>query len=68
MLKAGGVNVEMIRELLGHSNVKVTEAYLKRFDLEKKREANEKFFSGAEERKALIGPCEVFLDGLGSWS
>ncbi len=42
LLKAGGVNIEMIRELLGHSNVKVTEAYLKRFDLEKKREANEK--------------------------
>ncbi len=41
LLKSNGVSVEMIRELLGHSDIKTTENYLKRFDLEKKREVNE---------------------------
>jgi integrase/recombinase XerD len=42
LLKFSGVSVEMIRELLGHADIKTTENYLKRFDLEKKREVNEK--------------------------
>lgn len=41
LLKQSGQSVELIRELLGHSDIKTTESYLKRFDLAKKREANE---------------------------
>ncbi len=41
LLKHSGQSVELIRELLGHSDIKTTESYLKRFDLSKKREANE---------------------------
>lgn len=32
LLKYSGVSVEMIRELLGHSDIKTTEHYLRRFD------------------------------------
>lgn len=49
LLKDSGVSIEMIRELLGHSDMKTTEHYLKRFDLEKKRGINEKlkaFYEG----------------------
>ena len=42
LLKHAGESVELIRELLGHSDIKTTESYLKRFDLEKKRQANER--------------------------
>lgn len=41
MLRDSGQPVEAIRELLGHSDTRVTEAYLKRFDLKKKRDINE---------------------------
>lgn len=41
LLKQSGQSVELIREMLGHSDIKTTESYLKRFDLAKKREANE---------------------------
>ena len=41
LLKQSGQSVELIREMLGHSDIKTTESYLKRFDLSKKREANE---------------------------
>lgn len=41
LLKQSGQSVELIREMLGHSDIKTTENYLKRFDLSKKREANE---------------------------
>jgi len=40
LLKDSGIPVDMIRELLGHSDVKTTEHYLKRFDILKKREIN----------------------------
>jgi integrase/recombinase XerD len=33
LLKQSGVSVEMIRELLGHSDLRTTEHYLKRFDV-----------------------------------
>jgi integrase/recombinase XerD len=36
LLKESGESVEMIRELLGHSDIRTTENYLKRFDLQKK--------------------------------
>lgn len=42
LLKQSGESVELIRELLGHSDIKTTESYLKRFDLKKKKEANER--------------------------
>ncbi|HMV07562.1 MAG TPA: site-specific integrase [Cyclobacteriaceae bacterium] len=42
LLKQAGHSVELIREMLGHSDIKTTESYLKRFDLSKKREANER--------------------------
>jgi integrase/recombinase XerD len=38
-LKFNGVNIEQIKELLGHSDARTTEAYLRRFDIEKKAEA-----------------------------
>ena len=40
-MKQSGQSVELIRELLGHSDIKTTESYLKRFDLSKKKAANE---------------------------
>jgi len=40
LLKQSGQSVELIRELLGHSDIKTTESYLKRFDLKKKKDAN----------------------------
>jgi integrase/recombinase XerD len=45
LLKESGVSVDMIRELLGHSDAKTTEAYLKRFDLEKKKQINQRISS-----------------------
>lgn len=42
LLKMAGVSVELIRELLGHSNIKTTEHYLKRFDYEVKKQANQR--------------------------
>ena len=33
--------MELIREMLGHSDIRTTESYLKRFDFDKKRAANE---------------------------
>lgn len=42
LLKQTGESVELIRELLGHSDIRTTESYLKRFDLDKKRTVNEK--------------------------
>ncbi len=41
LLKESGESVELIREMLGHSDIKTTENYLKRFDLNKKKKANE---------------------------
>jgi integrase/recombinase XerD len=40
LLKDAGISVEQIRELLGHGDIKTTEHYLRRFDLDSKREAN----------------------------
>lgn len=45
LMKEAGESVELIRELLGHSDIRTTENYLKRFDLLKKRSANEKLES-----------------------
>ncbi|MBL7851208.1 MAG: site-specific integrase [Cyclobacteriaceae bacterium] len=45
MLRDSGQSIETIKELLGHSDVRVTEAYLKRFDLKKKRDINERLQS-----------------------
>jgi len=42
LLKQTGESVDMIREMLGHSDVKTTESYLKRFDIDKKRATNER--------------------------
>lgn len=42
LLRESGEGVEVIRELLGHSDVRTTESYLKRFDAERKRKINEK--------------------------
>lgn len=42
LLKQSGESVELIRELLGHSDIRTTEAYLKRFDLSKKQKVNER--------------------------
>lgn len=41
LLKEAGKPVELIREMLGHADIKTTEHYLKRFDLAKKKNANE---------------------------
>lgn len=41
MMKFAGVKIEMIRELLGHTDIRTTENYLKRFDIDTKKEANE---------------------------
>lgn len=40
LLKSTGTSVEMIRELLGHSDIRTTEHYLKRFDLTRRNEVN----------------------------
>lgn len=42
LLKMSGESVEVIRELLGHSDIRTTESYLERFDIEKKRKVNER--------------------------
>lgn len=41
LMKESGASVELIRELLGHSDVRTTETYLKRFDISRKRKAND---------------------------
>jgi integrase len=41
LLKESGVPVEMISELLGHSDVNVTREYLKRFSIQKESDAIE---------------------------
>jgi integrase/recombinase XerD len=45
LLKQSGESTEMIRELLGHGDIKTTENYLKRFDADQKRKANERIHS-----------------------
>lgn len=45
LLKEAGESVEMIRELLGHSDIRTTESYLKRFDINKRQAVNEKIQS-----------------------
>ncbi|WP_276374877.1 site-specific integrase [Chryseolinea sp. H1M3-3] len=45
LLKESGESVETIRELLGHSDIRTTESYLKRLDKDKKREVNERIES-----------------------
>jgi len=42
LLKSDGVPVDTIRELLGHSDVRTTQSYLKRFDIDQIREINER--------------------------
>jgi integrase/recombinase XerD len=42
LLKQTGESIEMIKELLGHSDVRTTESYLKRFDLSRKQAVNDK--------------------------
>ena len=44
ILKQAGQPVELIRELLGHGDIRTTESYLTRFDLAKKREVNDGIF------------------------
>jgi integrase/recombinase XerD len=45
LLKEAGESAEMIRELLGHSDIRTTESYLKRFDINKRQAVNEKIQS-----------------------
>lgn len=45
LLKEAGESVELIRELLGHSDIRTTESYLKRFDINKRTAVNEKILS-----------------------
>lgn len=45
LLRDSGVPVEMISELLGHSDVKVTKEYLKGFSIQKKQDAIESAMS-----------------------
>lgn len=45
LLKHSGESVDLIRELLGHSDIRTTESYLKRFDINKKKAANERIES-----------------------
>jgi len=42
LLKEDEVPVDQIRELLGHSDVRTTQSYLKRFDIDVTREINER--------------------------
>jgi len=42
LLKQSGESTEVIRELLGHSDMRTTEAYLKRFDFSKKLKISDK--------------------------
>jgi integrase/recombinase XerD len=44
LLKQSGASLELIRELLGHADIRTTETYLKRFDLEKRVAANNRVF------------------------
>jgi integrase/recombinase XerD len=52
LLKQTGESVEFIRELLGHSDIKTTEAYLNRFDIDKKRKVNERIESLFKKKSA----------------
>lgn len=45
LVRESGEGVEVIRELLGHADVRTTESYLKRFDAEYKKKVNEKINS-----------------------
>ncbi len=45
LLKQSGESIEMIRELLGHGDIKTTENYLKRFDADQKRKVNDRIQS-----------------------
>jgi integrase/recombinase XerD len=45
LLKQSGESIEMIRELLGHGDVKTTENYLKRFDADQKKKVNDRITS-----------------------
>lgn len=45
LMKQAGESVELIRELLGHSDIRTTESYLKRFDLSRKAKVNDKVLS-----------------------
>jgi len=40
--KQSGESLEMMRELLGHADIKTTESYLQRFDIDKTRKATER--------------------------
>lgn len=40
LLKAAGVDIEIIRDALGHSSILTTQLYLRRFELDKYRAAN----------------------------
>jgi integrase/recombinase XerD len=42
MLKQAGESIELIREMLGHGDIRTTEAYLKRFDLGRKKAVNDR--------------------------
>jgi integrase/recombinase XerD len=42
LLKQQGESIEMIRELLGHSDIRTTETYLKRFDIDRKRKVSDR--------------------------
>lgn len=44
LLKSMGESVDLIREMLGHSDIRTTESYLKGFDLERKKSANQRAF------------------------
>lgn len=53
LLKQSGESVELIRELLGHSDIRTTESYLKRFDLARKQKVSEKVMAIiADQKKA----------------
>lgn len=61
LLKESGESIELIRELLGHSDIKTTESYLKRFDLKKKKEANERLeslYKGRAEHTSCYNLCQ----------
>lgn len=45
LLKQSGESIEMIRELLGHGDIKTTENYLKRFDADQKKKVNDRITS-----------------------
>jgi integrase/recombinase XerD len=48
LMKQTGESVELIRELLGHSDIKTTESYLNRFSIDTTRKANERMMKTLE--------------------